>query len=281
MRIPPYWQRAEYSGPGPDGRTLTFTGWGWSFESADAAQDDARKRAQRIFNHFTAGQEPGEYLYLDRPMREEIIERITQGGKEIAVLTRNRYGALVLNSASVLFADVDVPPAKPSPGGILKLFSKSAPSGDPYAERLQAITTWAAQNPGRSFRLYRTAAGFRLLFTDALYDARSESTDDLLASLGSDPMYRTLTKQQESFRARLTPKPWRADCPKPPNRYPWESSAEEQAYRAWERRYADCTRSYRTVELIQEFGSASGDAEIAQIVQLHDQYALQGGAKLA
>jgi hypothetical protein len=278
MRIPPYWKRAEFSGPGPGGKTLTFIGWGWSFDSPDAAEDDARARAQRMFNHFTSGTEPDLYPYLDRPMREEIVETLTYGGREIAVLTRNRYGALVLNSASVMFADIDFPPSGPSLGKLFKMLSKSPPAGD---ATIQGVMAWAQQNPHHSFRLYRTAAGLRLLFTDGLYNAIDDQTDSILASLGSDPLYRTLTQQQESFRARLTPKPWRAHCPKPPNRYPWESSADEQAYRAWERDYATCTRDYKTVELIQVIGSDTGDEEIQQIVQLHDQYALRGGAKLA
>lgn len=37
-----------------------------------------------------------------------------QADKDVAIVTRNRYGALVLNAASVLFVDVDYPKIKPS-----------------------------------------------------------------------------------------------------------------------------------------------------------------------
>lgn len=162
------------------------------------------------------------------------------------------------------------------------MFSKPAPAAnDPAASTIQRVNEWAQQNPQHAFRLYRTAAGLRLLFTDDLYDATDNQTDAMLESLGSDPMYRTLTQKQESFRARLTPKPWRANCSRPPNRYPWESSSDEQAYRAWENNYAACTRDYKTAELIQVVGPESGDEEIQQIIQIHDQYALSGGVRLA
>jgi len=284
MRIPPYWKRATYTGPVPGGKSYTFTAWGWSFDSPDEAQDSAEARARRIYEHFTNQQPLDEYPYLDRPMREEIVETFTLGNKEVAVLTRNRYGALVLNSPSVMFADVDFPKGKSSSGGggLFGMFSKPAPAAnDPAASTIQRVNEWAQQNPQHAFRLYRTAAGLRLLFTDDLYDATDNQTDAMLESLGSDPLYRTLTQKQESFRARLTPKPWRAKCSNPPNRYPWESSSDEQAYRAWENNYAACTRDYKTAELIQVVGPESGDEEIQQIIQIHDQYALSGGVRLA
>ncbi len=282
MRIRPYWKRATYTGPVSAGKSYTFAACGWSFDSPEAAHADAEARAKRVYTHFTADRPLAEYPYLDRPMREEIVESFRLGGKEIAILTRNRYGALVLNSASVMFADVDFPQGRSSLGGLFRLFSKSAPaSSDPATLAIQRVAEWAQHNPQHSFRLYRTAAGLRLLFTDNLYDAADAPTDAILESLGSDPMCRTLTRKQESFRARLTPKPWRARCPKPPNRYPWETSSAEQAYREWEREYASCTRDYKTAKLIQVVGRESGDEEIQQIVQLHEEHALRGGARLA
>src|SRR5688572_25845321 len=127
MRIAPYWKKATFTGNVPRRGEQTFTAWGWSFQSPDEAQREAAARAQRIYQHFAQQrQRPEHYPYLDTPMREEIIESVKQGDKEIAVITRNRYGALVLNSASVMFADVDFPEAKSSSGGgllemILKL----------------------------------------------------------------------------------------------------------------------------------------------------------------
>ncbi|MBN1763767.1 MAG: hypothetical protein JW860_00790 [Sedimentisphaerales bacterium] len=58
-----------------------------------------------MFNTMSAGHQPDSYDYLEHPLREEIIESFVQGKEEIAVITRNRYGSLILNSASVCFIE--------------------------------------------------------------------------------------------------------------------------------------------------------------------------------
>lgn len=281
MRIPPYWVRESYTGHDTNGQPQTFVAWGWSFQSREEAQDDGRARARRIFDYMIQGRKPERYPYLDRPMREEIVQTVPLRGKDIAVLTRNKYGALVLNSANVLFADIDFPAGKPGGGGLMKrLFGGGGnqPSGE--ALTLGGIQNWAAHNPGRTFRLYRTKAGLRLLFTDKLYEPKSSETAALLASVGSDPMYQLLTQKQESFRARLTPKPWRCDFYNPPNQYPWSDSQSEAAFRAWEREYKQSCAGYKTCELVEEVGLPSGLEEIGMITELHDKIACPGDGQM-
>jgi hypothetical protein len=41
-----------------------------------------------------------------------------------------------------------------------------------------------------------------------------------LRELGNDPLYAALCKRQQCFRARLGPKPWRAQLPMPPGSFP-------------------------------------------------------------
>ncbi len=47
-----------------------------------------------------------------RPLREEILQTFegSVAGEPAAMLTRNGYGAQVLNTATQLFLDVDLPP---------------------------------------------------------------------------------------------------------------------------------------------------------------------------
>ena len=150
------------------------------------------------------------------------------------------------------------------------------------SKTIKKVKTWAKQNPDRSFRMYRTCAGLRLLFTDHLYDPTSKETDDFLKSLGSDLLYRKLTEKQECFRTRLTAKPWRYDCYTPPNKYPWDSKAEEQIYREWEQEYKSKTRKYATCMLIDTVGTGIKEKSIENIVKLHERYVFyNAGAVLA
>lgn len=278
MRIPRFWSRGSFSDTDRDGKEHTFSALGWSFESLAAARDHAVERARRILEFFVRGKKLDRYEYLTNPLREEVLDSVEVAGREIALVSRNRYGALVLNSASVAFADIDLPKVKPRGffDAIAMLFSKSRREERAKAlldGALQTLRNWMDGNPGHSLRVYRTRAGLRLLFTDRLYEPASDQTAAMLRTLGSDPLYRRLTEKQECFRARLTPKHWRCDCPAPPGRYPWDSEEEKRSYRAWEEQYARKSRGYKACELIDEFGSASGDKEIDSIVRFHDRHA--------
>src|SRR5262249_24553763 len=119
----------------------------------------------------------------------------------------------------------------------------------------QKIQRWATSNSGHSLRLYETAGGYRLLFTDGRFDPRSPKVESIFQSLSCDPMYRHLCQQQECFRARLSPKPWRCGCDHPPHQFPWRDSAAEDATRRWERDYAEKSMSYSVCRLLEAIGS--------------------------
>jgi hypothetical protein len=54
---------------------------------------------------------PERYAFADRPIREEILRELRDPwGASEAIVTRNGYGAEVLNTARLLFADIDDPP---------------------------------------------------------------------------------------------------------------------------------------------------------------------------
>ena len=80
-------------------------------------------------------------------------------------LTRNAHGCLVLNTARVMFIDLDFPPVFRRESLVLftRLFNKSAPS--PLSRRESAITERLEQflggHPHWGLRLYRTCAGLR------------------------------------------------------------------------------------------------------------------------
>jgi hypothetical protein len=275
MRIPKHWTKGSYTGQDANGRESTFSAWGWSLDSVAAAREDAVARARRIFDYLVNGKRLDTYEYADVPMREEIVQTLQHDSRDIAIVTRNGYGALVLNTASVLFVDVDYPTIRSNGlwDAILLALSKTRRQWRIAAAReltLESVREWSQANPSRSFRLYRTRAGLRLLFTDKLYTPKSEETDRLLTKLGSDPLYRRLTAKQECFRARLTPKPWRCGVKSPTNRYPWKDAEAERRHRDWERRYEKATQRYRVCELVEACGTATVDNAISAVVELHD-----------
>jgi hypothetical protein len=275
MRIPTHWTKASYTGRNLEGKELTCTAWGWSFNGLAAAEEDARSRARRVFDYLINGRRPDSYEYTDRPLREEIVEAVRHNGKDLAIITRNRYGALILNTASVLFVDIDYPRIQPD--GLLDAFLLGL-SGTRRRRRqaalqettLNSVRDWAARHQNHRFRVYRTCAGLRLLFVDQHYAPGSPQVARILEELGSDPLYRTLTAKQECFRARLTPKPWRCGAKVPPSQYPWPSEEQERRYRAWQERYRQAGQAYAVCELIECYGDTLGDDQISAVLERHD-----------
>lgn len=274
MKIPKYWAQGTASVRGPHGEfDLTF--WHWSDTSVSEAALVAQTRAREVAARFTSFDDLNRYGYADRPLREEIIEVIKgSDGRESAIVTRNAYGALVLNAARVMFIDIDFDPnAKPAP--LRRLFGKSA-AASPADEHLAKIEEWARRNPQLSLRVYRTAGGLRGLITNELFEPTDPGSTQILQSLNSDPLYVTLCRVQECFRARLTPKPWRCGSANPPSRYPWTTAGAELIYRQWERTYGYAADRYTTCQLVKEFGARPMPSDVARIVELHDRYACRG-----
>jgi hypothetical protein len=276
MKIPPYWSKAQHPVDNSKGRTDSVSACGWSFSSLEDAKVQAALRAKRIFDIVSKGQKPDTYDYCDRPVKEEIIREILDEKEQIALITRNRYGSLVLNSAKVLFADIDFPPA--SPKGFLEILAfmfmpkkREEKRQAIIVETTQRITQWASSNPSRSFRMYRTQQGLRLLFTDKLYDPISNETMELLHALNSDPMYIKLTQKQECFRARLTAKPWRCGCSRPPSTYPRDNAEADRLFQQWETQYTNRASKFRACEFQKAFGTVADIRALKVIINAHDQ----------
>jgi hypothetical protein len=105
----------------------------------------------------------------------------------------------------------------------------------------------------------------------------AEATIAMLARFDADPQYVRLCRVQKCFRARVSPKPWRCDCRRPPTRYPWDSAAQESAYREWELEYHERTRGFAACELIGTFGERTVHPRIQRVIELHDGLACVGG----
>lgn len=269
MNIPRFWAPAR--GEARRGRrTLALLSWGWSDESRAEAEARARESLARLVERVLRGEDlpRGGYGYGTRPLREEIAEELRGADGEVAaVVTRNAYGALVLNAARALFIDVDLPPARRT-GLFQRWFGPSEP--DPADAVLERLRETLRAQPGVSFRLYRTAAGFRVLATDPLYQPGDPASRTLLEKAGADPAFVRLCGLQQSFRARLTPKPWRCGRPLPPGRYPREDAAAARFAR-WLADYEAASASFATCRFLECVGRERVDPELAPLLRLHDE----------
>ncbi len=269
----------------PQGKKFDVVAWGWSADSPDEAQRRAEESMQQSVARIAAGQGfPRGYGYHDRPPREEIIEEIEgTDGEVVGIVTRNSYGALVLNTSDLMFIDIDIPEEAPFDGfkrSIKSFFGLSAPtSGDRVRE---SIAEQARERPELTFRLYRTAAGFRCVVMNKRIKPSSNESEALLAAFGSDPLYVRLCKAQESFRARLTPKHWRCGWESPRERYPFDGAESEQRHRQWIADYDSLSQGYATCAFLEQFGEQRGVADFSRLIEKHDSLTrADSGFKLA
>jgi hypothetical protein len=249
MIVPQYWAEAIVKTV-VDGRHWTIKRFGWSDASEAEAQDNARKRAEDAIALVEAGEKvrrvdhkvpynSGDGL----PIREEVISRHGD-----AVITRNGYGALCLNTPNVMFADIDFAfqagvrltatsfamLAAVALGYSIHLRSWGAALGLLFLaaiftstlaavllrivtaargghERLaaRAVEAFSRNNPDWGLRLYRTPMGYRILVMHATFDPRGEDARRFLSAVHADRQFVQLCRSQNCFRARISAKPWR------------------------------------------------------------------------
>ena len=287
MKLAKFWARGSEDFAGQ-----RATARGWSNTSVEEAREVARKTAARVAQKLAAGGEKGQYLYGDRPLPEPIIrEFLDSTGATRAAVTRNAYGALVLNTRDMMFIDVDrdetAPPIPAAESvqavadlltsGLRSLFGKSAPPPTPPPPPAPAPVsdvppeiTAVIERHQLSTRVYKTAAGYRVLVTDARYSPDDPRAQALLQQFGSDPLYVRLCSMQQSFRARLTPKPWRCDLGVPPVTFPFETPQAEAQYAEWVRKYTAATRMYATCRFLDSTGDKM-EPDFEELIAFHDQ----------
>ncbi|UFU07393.1 hypothetical protein [Ruania halotolerans] len=308
--LPRYWTNATGDVHSPHGKEFSLTLYGWSSSSLAEAAEVARRRLEQAAAAVRAGRELQRGGYYPRtPLREEVLAEFPgQDGELAAAITRNRYGAEVLNTDAVLIADVDLPepsrasrrqraPRRPEGTGhqrggfFARLFGRrstddliatpghpSAPTDstpappaqepDPAAAAaLARIQDVATRNPQWGFRTYRTAAGLRVIVTGTDLLPGTPEAEHLLQALDSDPLYVTLCATHETYRARLTPKPWRVGHRALPVPYPYERFGH--IVTPWLQKYATASEGYATCAFISSTGPQAPPAQ-RQIVDLHD-----------
>ena len=270
MRVARFWARAEAEDDG-----WSQGAWG----ASDASIDDAQALADHLAKKWAAAASAAqssylrEYEYERRAMPEPIVRDIhDQAGNRIAAVTINRYGAHVLNTANLAFIDVDLEPPEPAPGLLGRLLGKRAKPGDDGQEAIERLGDWVAETEQHAARVYRTAAGLRYLLVSPAMQPTSDQTRQLMDRLGADPLYARLCHAQQSFRARLSPKPWRLGIRGTPKLTFEKLSNADDEIATWLRTYEDASHGHAVCELIDEIGATRPpDDDTARLISIHDE----------
>ncbi|MBU2676228.1 MAG: hypothetical protein KJP16_04030 [Gammaproteobacteria bacterium] len=268
MYIPKKWVRASGTGRLPDGRQFPTSAWGWGDDDRTASSK-AKKRLQNLLDRLRRGEPfPEKYTYDDRPVREEILEVIgANADKADAVVTRNRHGVQVLNTARLLFLDIDFPPSS----GIQRLLAKIGLGRDRSEESVLTRLRETLQQYSRAtFRIYRTAAGLRVMAIDRDFKPTGSEAAELMKTTNTDPLFIKLCAVQDSFRARLTPKPWRCNSSSPPVEYPRGNDASRRQFESWLGDYEKACDGYATCSYLETVGNGRPAGFARASIELHD-----------
>ena len=276
MRIYRYWFEKQGEVLLPDGSSQPSRVFGYSNDSPE----EARETAERNFTALRTrlGGKGGAWSYDARPIREEIVRELSPEN----IVTRNRYGADVLNSETLIFVDIDgFRPSSPSLLETLRVLFSGTMRRTAEERSLERIRKTAsrpeyAQNP---IRVYRTSAGFRLIVQGTGFVPGSKETRALMRAFDADRLYAALCDTQKCFRARLTPKPYRVR--QHGRKFLWpRPEAEEKEAAEWLDSYRKKSESYAVCRYIE---TLNGSGECSDpIVQFHDEATrARSGNKLA
>jgi len=241
------------------------------------------------------------------PIREEVLSRHGE-----VVITRNSYGAHCLNTPDVLFADIDHDFSLPGNtfgclislsvlislgigialrsmavgGGAIALIILigichsvmakrwTAKALDEFPSRaLTKIRSFSKAHGNWHMRIYRTPAGFRVLVLHQTFQPTDPAVTEFFTALGVDPVYATMCRNQQCFRARVSPKPWRMGMSRHMRPRPgvWPIKAEHVETRnSWVREYEAAATQFASCKFVEALGNGFTDTKAAHVRDLHD-----------
>ena len=138
----------------------------------------------------------------------------------------------------------------------------------------QRLARFVAQHPDWHLRLYRTPAGLRVLVMHRTFAADDTAVEDCFHLLGADKIYARMCRNQNCFRARLTPKPWRLGMstrlrPRPGV---WPVAADKmEARQAWVAQYDAASSGHAACAFVGTMGSNTVHRSAALVQRLHDE----------
>lgn len=105
---------------------------------------------------------------------------------------------------------------------------------------------------------------------DREFDPTGREVQELMQTTGTDPAFSRLCLAQRSFRARLTPKPWRCNAPLPPGQHPRLDGELRQRFASWLREYEKISLGYATCRYLETLGNGSPKHHASKLLEIHD-----------
>jgi hypothetical protein len=239
-----------------DGEEKEVVCYGGSNASIEEARARAKEKIERLQRKINGDQRVVADYEVE--IREEILQTID----DKSIITRNRYGAQVLNTENLMFLDIDKP--KTSFGD---LFKKKDPTQH-KAKIFESIRKLASspKYSALGFRIYETFQGARVIVLGKDFDMRDRETVAMMNEFYCDALYVAICRKQACFRARLTPKPYRMNMQAYKVQYPRE--ADDRVFQNWLRDYKYQSRNYSSCKLIEKIGSSPF---MPDAVKIHDE----------
>ena len=259
MRIFRYWVR-EHRRESRGGNTVEGWVFGGSNISGQAALAELEHRWSRVLARVFDGKTRDAETY-EADIREEIVMAIDEN----TIITRNRYGAEILNCTSPVIVDMDAP----APSFWKSWFGRS---GDSEEERIARVIANArklvekGQYGIRGLRLYRTPAGVRAIVACEETSPTSPEIQKLMRALCVDPLYLMLCLKQKCYRARLTAKPRRIGHKTLNQSWPVDEEMA-RAREAWVASYRAAAAGYAACAFLETIG----EVPHSPVIELHDQ----------
>lgn len=237
-----------------DGEQKEINCYGGSNLSVEDARLKARVKAEKIEKKIRG--EKNVFEDYEAEIREEILRSID----DRTAITRNRYGASVLNVENMMIMDIDEPKVS-----FMDLFKKDARSDK---EKIFDMVRKLAATPkykNYGFRLYETYQGARVIVLGKEFDPRDPETKKMMDEFNCDWLYTFLCRQQGCYRARLTPKPSRMKMRAYKVKFPREGDDSE--FRQWLTQYESNSRSFCVCRFVEQIGT---NYPLDDVVCLHD-----------
>ena len=254
MKLYKYWV-AEKQKISIDGAEQEITCYGGSNISTDDARGKAREKAKKIQRKI-AGE---KHLFdeYEAEIREEILQIIDDG----SAITRNRYGAQVLNAENLMILDIDKP--KSSFGDMFKKKNAASDKARIFDMVRKLATTSKYKDYG--YRAYETYQGARVIVLGKPFDPHDHETKKMMDEFNCDPLYTRLCIKQACYRARLTPKPYRMNMRAYKVKFPRDGDDHE--FQQWLTNYEAESRNFSVCKFIEQIGTSHSPNGV---IRLHD-----------
>jgi hypothetical protein len=263
MNIPRYWARIEHDLIIDGERTPYLSSFlGHSSVSMEEALLVAQQRVSAVQERIDKRSSHHAASY-EVCIREEIVAELSSD----AVVTRNRYGAEVLNCARLVIIDVDQPPAQ---GFWADLFMRDQrPPKERMLEHIRKAIR--AMGPGPGYRIYETRNGFRVIVSGKRMAPADAEVTRLFKAMNCDPLYAMLCRRQDCYRARLTPKPYRIHQKPIRLLVPYDDGMRS-TLAAWVPEYLERSRRFAVCKLVDVIGRDDED----EVIRYHDERCCRG-----